>query len=194
MSRWNKRPQNACRRCHYTWYPRGKQISYSCPRCGSRDVELAIMAFFRLIAEMVLAVFLVLKVLIEAIVALVGWIIRLSGKMIHGVLQWFTNRIASQGKIQPGIPSQLVSSQSSPPVPKLRKSFPAYGWISRCWYGLLRATATFFYWVASVNDDLMGVNTNPHPLGILAKLLVIIALAAIAFVGVLFIFRGSGLL
>lgn len=35
-----KRPQNRCKSCHYTWYPRGKDVSYMCPRCGSTDVTV----------------------------------------------------------------------------------------------------------------------------------------------------------
>lgn len=34
MSR-TKRPQNVCRNCGYTWYPRGRYVSTKCPNCGS---------------------------------------------------------------------------------------------------------------------------------------------------------------
>jgi RNA polymerase subunit RPABC4/transcription elongation factor Spt4 len=34
-----KRPQNKCKSCGYTWYPRGKHISNKCPNCGSADVS-----------------------------------------------------------------------------------------------------------------------------------------------------------
>ena len=37
---WTKRPQNHCKTCGYTWYPRGKSISHKCPRCGSEDTGL----------------------------------------------------------------------------------------------------------------------------------------------------------
>ncbi|MES2069867.1 MAG: hypothetical protein V4488_05935 [Pseudomonadota bacterium] len=33
-----KRTQNKCKSCGYTWYPRGKNISLKCPRCGSTNV------------------------------------------------------------------------------------------------------------------------------------------------------------
>lgn len=36
----SKRPQNGCSACGYTWYPRGKDLSISCPNCSSRDVYL----------------------------------------------------------------------------------------------------------------------------------------------------------
>jgi len=29
-----KRPLNSCSSCHYTWYPRGHNVSCRCPRCG----------------------------------------------------------------------------------------------------------------------------------------------------------------
>lgn len=36
-----KRLQNKCKKCGYTWYPRGKHISLKCPSCGSSDVGFA---------------------------------------------------------------------------------------------------------------------------------------------------------
>lgn len=36
-----KRPQNVCKNCGYTWYPRGKSVSLKCPKCGSGKVSLA---------------------------------------------------------------------------------------------------------------------------------------------------------
>lgn len=33
-----KRTQNKCKKCGYTWYPRGKNISLKCPSCGSSEV------------------------------------------------------------------------------------------------------------------------------------------------------------
>lgn len=36
-----KRPQNKCKKCGYTWYPRGKSISLKCPNCGSSEVGFA---------------------------------------------------------------------------------------------------------------------------------------------------------
>ncbi|MYN47646.1 hypothetical protein GTP23_21630 [Pseudoduganella sp. FT93W] len=36
-----KRPQNKCKKCGYTWYPRGAHISLKCPSCGSSEVGFA---------------------------------------------------------------------------------------------------------------------------------------------------------
>jgi predicted nucleic acid-binding Zn-ribbon protein len=33
--------QNKCKKCGYTWYPRGKNISRKCPGCGSNEVGYA---------------------------------------------------------------------------------------------------------------------------------------------------------
>lgn len=33
-----KRMQNRCKKCAYTWYPRGKNLSLKCPSCGSNEV------------------------------------------------------------------------------------------------------------------------------------------------------------
>lgn len=35
-----KRPQNKCKSCGNTWYPRGKDISSKCPNCGSNHVSV----------------------------------------------------------------------------------------------------------------------------------------------------------
>ena len=40
MTRRTKRPQNICEDCKYTWYPRGKQVSLRCPRCGSTNTKV----------------------------------------------------------------------------------------------------------------------------------------------------------
>jgi hypothetical protein len=40
MSTIPKRPQNICHSCHYTWYPRGKNLSRYCPYCGSTNTGL----------------------------------------------------------------------------------------------------------------------------------------------------------
>jgi predicted RNA-binding Zn-ribbon protein involved in translation (DUF1610 family) len=189
MNRWTKHPQNACRRCNYTWYPRGKHISHRCPRCGSQNVELAITAFFRVIAEMVLALFQFCRILILAMLAIVRWLLKSSGKAIRGVYTLVVNQVFSLST-RSKKPSSL---RSSLPVPH-RSSRSKTGSLGRLLSGLRSLTATFFAWVASVNDDLTGVNNNPHAFGVLAKILVIFALAAIAFVGIFFISRSFGLI
>ena len=35
-----KRSQNACKDCHYTWYPKGKNLSRECPNCKSKNVKI----------------------------------------------------------------------------------------------------------------------------------------------------------
>lgn len=39
-ARGTKRPQNACRKCGHTWYPRGNNRSLKCPSCGNGDVKI----------------------------------------------------------------------------------------------------------------------------------------------------------
>src|SRR5436309_385556 len=58
--RWTKRPQNVCRSCGYSWYPRGKNVSAQCPRCGSPEVELAIEALLRAVGYLIAAPFILL--------------------------------------------------------------------------------------------------------------------------------------
>jgi len=40
MARWTYRPQNRCRDCGYTWFPRGRNLSVQCPNCASRATEV----------------------------------------------------------------------------------------------------------------------------------------------------------
>lgn len=35
-----KRPQNRCGACGYTWFPRGKNLSPQCPKCGSGKTKV----------------------------------------------------------------------------------------------------------------------------------------------------------
>lgn len=35
-----KRPKNKCMSCHYTWFPRGNDVSRKCPNCRSDDVGI----------------------------------------------------------------------------------------------------------------------------------------------------------
>ncbi len=35
-----KRSQNKCNDCHYTWYPKGKNLSRECPNCKSKNVKI----------------------------------------------------------------------------------------------------------------------------------------------------------
>ncbi|ALU88187.1 hypothetical protein Hrubri_0971 [Herbaspirillum rubrisubalbicans M1] len=35
-----KRSQNTCKDCHYTWYPKGKNLSRECPNCKSKNVKI----------------------------------------------------------------------------------------------------------------------------------------------------------
>jgi ribosomal protein L37AE/L43A len=55
--RGTKRPQNQCRSCGYTWYPRGKRLSAKCPKCGSEKTK--VVGFGLLAILFVLALFVV---------------------------------------------------------------------------------------------------------------------------------------
>ena len=39
MAARTKRPQNKCKSCGHTWYPRGTNLSPRCPHCGSADTK-----------------------------------------------------------------------------------------------------------------------------------------------------------
>lgn len=40
IPRGTLRPQNYCKSCGHTWYPRGKNLSPKCPNCYSRDTSI----------------------------------------------------------------------------------------------------------------------------------------------------------
>jgi hypothetical protein len=165
MSRWTKRPQNACRQCGDTWYPRGKDVSHCCPRCGSNDVELAIMALFRALAALVLGVFLAIKALFELAVAVIAWLVRQVGRWCSAVRQWLTIPSAARTHPVPGpTPGATPLAPARPFTPATKRSGPP-GWVSRTWSRTRGAVGRFFAWVASVNDDITGVNDSPHPPG-----------------------------
>jgi predicted RNA-binding Zn-ribbon protein involved in translation (DUF1610 family) len=169
-----KRPQNACRRCGYMWYPRGKNVSHSCPRCGSRDVELAFMAVFRAIGAMFVALALCLKVLLDFAVVVVSWVWKRITALVAAAQKWFANRSARRrAGLSGSTPHSRRTVPSSPPT--------GSNWARRAWSATCGSVAAFFTWVASVNDDITGVNDNPNAFGLLAKLLVILILAGTVF-------------
>ena len=63
MRRIPQRPQNICKTCHYSWYPRGKNISHKCPRCGSTNTGIQYEG-------LVIAVLLILVLLIILLITI----------------------------------------------------------------------------------------------------------------------------
>ena len=39
MGQSTKRPQNRCRACGHTWFPKGRDLSVKCPNCGATKVQ-----------------------------------------------------------------------------------------------------------------------------------------------------------
>src|SRR5436309_769695 len=74
--RWTRRPHNLCRRCGYSWYPRGKNVSAQCPRCGSEAVELPIEALFRAIGYLFAAIFVAIAFVAVGLFRLVAFLAR----------------------------------------------------------------------------------------------------------------------
>lgn len=188
--RWTKRPQNACRRCGYTWYPRGKDVSRSCPGCGSRDVELAIMALFRAVGTLLVLIAHCVKWLIELAAAGVVWLAKRLGGLFTAVLTWFSTRSRGHGTGSLSQPAPVsrspLSTKHQPPASPV--------WANRKWCATRRTVAMFFAWIASVNDDITGLNENPSVLGVLAKLMAILTLAGTAFAVAVVACRSVGLL
>lgn len=47
--RGTKRPQNVCKDCGYTWFPRGSNLSRRCPGCGSGRIRVSYAGCFTLV-------------------------------------------------------------------------------------------------------------------------------------------------
>ena len=87
------RPQNCCRNCHYTWYPRGKNLSRVCPNCGSSAIDFAstiaweqfcaaVDAFFTGLAQLFAAIGIPLAKLIAIVASAIGSAIVRSTKAV----------------------------------------------------------------------------------------------------------------
>ena len=70
--RGTRRPLNCCRQCGYTWYPRGKNLSPSCPSCGSSATDLQINIFLEALFKILSIPFIALAQLLEVAGPLLG--------------------------------------------------------------------------------------------------------------------------
>jgi hypothetical protein len=186
---WTKRPLNACRRCGYTWYPRGKNVSYSCPRCGSGEVELPIMALFRAIGALFVAMAHCVKFAIRLVIGVVVWVGQQAKRLATAIRTCFASHTGTRRTVPPGAPGLSPRASLSTPGP----ARTGEGWASRALSATRRSAGGFFSWVASVNDDITGVNDSPSAFGVIAKLLVILALAGSIFAFAFLACRGLGL-
>lgn len=174
---WTKRPQNFCRSCGYSWYPRGKSRSAQCPQCGSPEVELALEGCLRAIGFLIALPFLPILLAVQLVIAIgtllfrgIGWVVRLIatviGRSVPAVGRWL------------GTGAGEISQRATPLVASVVSGLAAT--LGKH----LRSAGVFaFRWVASVKDDLQGeADREINPVSLIAKLLVIAAAASISII------------
>jgi hypothetical protein len=83
---WTKRPQNFCPSCGYSWYPRGKNRSAQCPRCGGTAVDLPFEAFLRALTSLIMGLGALLRLLLELLGSLLRWLFMLLAPIVRGVI------------------------------------------------------------------------------------------------------------
>jgi hypothetical protein len=70
-SQYTKRPENICGSCRYTWFPRGKDRSLICPRCGSADVRFPIDGCLLALGFLIIAPFVLTASFVSALIYVV---------------------------------------------------------------------------------------------------------------------------
>jgi predicted RNA-binding Zn-ribbon protein involved in translation (DUF1610 family) len=159
-ARWTKRPQNICRSCGYSWYPRGKSVSANCPRCGSVEVELAIEALLRAIGYLLAAPF----VLLAYIARLLFRAARAAAKLLRAAIS------SARQRAEPATTATIHS------IARLLKT---------CSTGAIVP----FRWLYSVKDDLLclaqGEQERVNPVAVFAKLLVVAVGSALGIIAII---------
>lgn len=184
---WTKRPQNFCRSCGYSWYPRGKSRSAHCPQCGSTEVELALEGCLRAIGYLIALPFLPLLLAVRLVIGIVtlmfrgiGWVLRLIatiiGRSVPAVGRLIgTGAVGISHRVMPAVhhATPVVASVVSGLAATLGKH--------------LRSAGIFtFRWVASVKDDLQGeADREVNPVSLIAKLLVIAGASSVSIIMVI---------
>jgi hypothetical protein len=157
--RWTKRPQNYYRFCGYSWYPRGKNVSACCPRCGSREVELVLEGCLRAVGYV-----------LAAPLVLIAIVIRLLAAAFLAIAKWVgVSTAPARGAVLSGL-SGVVK-------------------------GFCSGVAFGVRWTASVKDDLLSEGDREvNPVGLIAKLLVIVAVSIVSIILVIKTLSGLALL
>lgn len=101
-----QRPQNRCKECAYTWFPRGRDRSLKCPNCGAGAVGIVIPKFVPAPASHGLGV--------------VATLLVLGGVIAFVLLLASSDRPSKEGRPppSPGTPRQPNSDPRQPQAPE----------------------------------------------------------------------------
>jgi hypothetical protein len=171
-SRWTMRPRNGCRDCGHTWFPRGANLSVTCPRCGGGRTETEAMAVSRAFGEVlalpILLLFYLARLTLLALVLAVGLVIlplRLLWRMVAG-----GGRAAAAA-------TPWVVERAKPLLTASRMALVAVarrGWAAAAFIG---------QWVGSARHDLLDDSEEPrNPISLTLKLVVGVVLTGAAVV------------
>ncbi len=162
---WTKRPQNFCCSCGNSWYPRGKNRSDSCPRCGSPDVQLFLEGCLGAIGHLVAAPFVLLTLLVQFVVKLcfaLGW---LAAKLI-------------------GVGASELAERSQPARSAARDLGTALG------KHLLESLGFGLKWLASVKDDVFAKgDRDVNPVSFVAKMMVLVVTSVFSIILLINVYR-----
>ena len=166
---WTKRPQNFCRSCKHSWYPRGHNRSARCPECKSPEVELALEGCLRAVGYLIVAP-LVLPALLLALLCNV----LLGAAVMAWAALWGTARAVNAGTtkaVEHSAPARAAALDWAAQVG--RRCLAGLSIVGmRCVVGL----AFVGNWLLSVRHDLApDQEQDVNPVSLVAKLLVIVA-------------------
>lgn len=193
--RWTKRPQNTCRTCHNTWYPRGKSLSDRCPRCGSPEVEFIYSGCLRAIFYLLASPFILIGFLLQAIVTAVIFLVSGVASVLWSLVRLVARTVT--GSARAGGTAVKWSADKAVPVggwlvdrsrPLLSK---AGEWLRVAGRHAIAGIVFVARWVASAKNDLLGEGEREvNPISLIAKLLTFVLVSIVAIVLVIKLFRG----
>lgn len=194
---WTKRPQNFCRTCGNSWYPRGKDRSANCPRCGSEAVDLPLEGCLRAIGYLIAAPFILVGLILQGVATLLVFV-------VGGVLSvawWLARSIfkIGVGSAQAGSAAAQWSAE---------KAVPAGGWLLERSRPLLTKLGTWLWqlgrqgfaalmfvarWVASAKEEVLSEGDHEvNPVSLVAKLLTFVIIGIGCGIVVVKVIRGIG--
>jgi hypothetical protein len=181
--RWTKRPENHCSSCGNSWYPRGKERSDQCPRCGSTEVLLpldgCLQAIWALISFPFVLALLAVRLLIAVIILplrIVAALLRIVGLGIARVAP-----VLGRGIGAGAIGTTRLAKVSFPALKALTE-----GVLSRVGKSCFSSGLFVWRWIASAKEDLYGdADREVNPISLVAKLLAFTVASSLALIAII---------
>jgi hypothetical protein len=170
--RWTKRPQNQCRKCGHTWFPRGSDISVRCPECRSTATALALDIVFEDIAH-------AFEMLFSGL-----WVV------ISQPFRWLFHFCAFLMKVLDKIGKRLSMPQRCEPMIDETVSGQVADLLSIVLYVIFLISYNTTRWLLSIKDDFLSLGKLPvNPVLFGLKLLTIWIVAVLLIGGFVLLLR-----